>query len=211
MTGGDAGPLLSCGMGAYVAVFFAAMAVDCVPVFAPPAWTLILLGVMHWKLELWPACAAGAAGSTLGRYVVGRYLPRLMKRWFTADKNENIAFLGRKLDGRFTAVFAFVLLYSLTPLSTTALFTAAGAAKASFRPILPAFFLGKTVGDAVCVMAGRQTIRSAGDLLKGQLSPRGLATAVLALAVLGALLVVDWRQLLQRRRLRFDWRLLKRG
>jgi hypothetical protein len=75
-----------------------------------------------------------------------------------------------------------------------------------------AFFLGKTAGDAVCVMAGRQTIRSAGDLLKGQLSPRGLAMTALALLVLTAVLVVDWRELLQRRRLRLlDLRFLKRG
>lgn len=197
-------------MGAYAGVFFAAMAVDLIPVFAPPAWTLILLGVIYWKMDPWLASAAGAAGSTAGRFVVSRYMPKLTGRFFNARENENIAFLGKKLGGRgFWKTFGLVLLYSLTPLSTTGLFTAVGVAKVDVRPILPAFFIGKTVGDAVCVLAGRKAVRSFADLLQGQTSPKGLATAALALLAVAALLFIDWRELLQRRRLRFEWRILK--
>lgn len=196
-------------MGPYLGVFFAALAVDTVPVFSPPVWTLILLGVVYWKIDPWLGSVAGALGSTVGRWLLSLYIPRLTGRFFNARENENIAFLGKKLGGRPRSAFGFVLLYSLTPLSTTALFTAVGVAKVDVRPILPAFFIGKTIGDAVCVLAGRRAVRSAADLLKGEASPQGLAGTALALLVLGALLFIDWRALLQRKKLHFEWRILR--
>jgi hypothetical protein len=53
-----------------------------------------------------------------------------------------------KRDPRFWHANTFVLLYAISPLSTTALFTAAGMAHANPWNILPGFAIGKFLGDA---------------------------------------------------------------
>lgn len=198
------------GMWPYAGVFFACLLADSVPVFAPPAWILIAFAVVKFKLDPWLAVGLGALASTLGRYFLSTLMPGIADRLFDRRENENIAFLGRKLGGRFGPVFAFVFAYSLTPLSTTALFTAAGAAHVDPRPILPAFLLGKFIVDAAMVFGSRSTIRSFGGFLKGQSSPKSAALAALGVLALCAVLFIDWRELLVRRRLRLRFRILRR-
>lgn len=198
-------------MWPYAGVFLSCLLVDSIPVLAPPAWTLIVLFVVKFKLEPWIAIGLGAFASTIGRWLMSAFMPKVAKRIFDAQENENIAFLGRMLGGRFGRAFAFVFAYSLTPLSTTALFTAAGAARVDPRPILPAFFLGKFISDAVMVFGSRSTIRNFGDLLKGRSDPASLAFSLLAILVIALFLFTDWRELLQRRRLRLRFRILRRS
>lgn len=198
--------MLALGMWPYAAVFLASLLVDSIPVFAPPAWTLIVLLVVKFKLNVWLSVALGACASTVGRWFLSVFMPKIARRLFDRRENDNIAFLGKRLSGRFWPAFGFVLAYSLTPLSTTALFTAAGAARVDPRPILPAFFAGKFVSDAVMVFGSRSTIRSFGDILRGQRSPKSLILSVLGLALISLVLFIDWKELLQhgRPRLRFD-------
>lgn len=197
-------------MRPYLGVFFACLLVDSIPVFAPPAWILIVLFVVKFKLEPWIAIGLGAFASTIGRWLLSLFMPKLAKKFFDARENDNIAFLGGKLGGRFWPAFSFVLAYSLTPLSTTALFTAAGAARVDPRPILPAFFMGKFISDAVMVFGSRSTIRNFGDVLKGRGDPKSVAAAALGVLLIALFLFIDWRELLQRRRLSLRFRILRR-
>lgn len=196
-------------MWPYAAVFFAALLVDSIPVFAPPAWTLIVVLTVKFKLSVLLAAALGACASTIGRYLLSVFMPKIARKVFNHRENDNIAFLGGKLKGRFWPAFGFVLAYSLTPLSTTALFTAAGAARVDPRPILPAFFFGKFVSDAVMILGTRSTIRSFGDILRGQRSPRSLVLTALGLMLLSTVLFIDWRRLLEQGRLRLRFRILR--
>jgi hypothetical protein len=92
--------------------------------------------------------AAGAIGSVIGRYILTLYLPRVSGRLFRRWETENLSFLGKKLGGRFWQANTFVMLYAISPLSTTALFTAAGMAHVNPWHILPGFAVGKFLGDA---------------------------------------------------------------
>ena len=190
-------------MWPYVAVFFAALLVDSVPVFAPPAWTLIVVLVVKFELNIWIAVGIGAAASTIGRYLLSRFMPKVASWVFNSRENANIVFLGKKLGGRFWAAFSFVFVYSLTPLSTTALFTAAGAARVDPLPILPAFLIGKFISDAVMVFSSKEAIRNFGDVIKGQGSPKSMILAGFGLLLITAVLFIDWRELLQRKRVKF--------
>src|SRR6185295_10611950 len=101
--------------------------------------------------------------------------------------------------------WSFVFIYSVLPLSTTALFTAAGIAKISPLQIVPPFFCGKLVSDAVMLFSGRYAAASAGDLLHGTVSVKSIVTAGLGLAIIGLLLFLDWRDLLQRKKIAFNF------
>src|SRR4029450_10071184 len=113
----------------YLPAFVSAPLVDTVPVFAPPAWTILAFIIVKWKPNPWGIIAAGAAGSVIGRYLLTLYMPRVSAKIFRPSENDNISFLGKKLGSRFWQANAFVLLYAISPLSTTALFTAAGMAQ----------------------------------------------------------------------------------
>jgi hypothetical protein len=113
----------------YFAALAAALVVDTVPVFAPPAWTILAFIIVKWEPNPWAIIAAGAIGSVIGRYILTLYMPRVSAKIFRRWENDNLSFLGKKLGGRFWHANTFVMLYAISPLSTTALFTAAGMAR----------------------------------------------------------------------------------
>jgi membrane protein YqaA with SNARE-associated domain len=190
----------------YALAFLGSFVVDCIPVFAPPAWTVMLGLLLRFELNPWLTAAVGAAGSTLGRWTLTAFMPKVAKKLLDRRKKDNIAFLGKKLGGTYWASFLFVLVYSLTPLSTTALFTAAGVAKVNVLPLLPAFLLGKFGSDALMLVTGSKAATSFKEIMKGQASPKSLIMTAAAVLLLGALVFVDWRQLLEKKRLRLTLR-----
>src|SRR5471030_1266023 len=105
----------------YLAAFLCALVVDSIPVFAPPAWTILTILIIKFKLNAWVVIALGTIGSTIGRWFLSLYIPKVSKKLLSSRENENVRFIGKKLERRGWAGFVFVLLYSLSPLSTTAL------------------------------------------------------------------------------------------
>ena len=129
-------------MWPYLFVFLAALAVDTIPFFAPPAWFGLVILIVTFKLNPWLAVVLGVAGSTLGRYILTFYIPRLSSNLINRRADENLRYLGRKLGHAKWSAGLFVFSYTLTPLSTTALFTAAAAARINPWHILPPFSSG---------------------------------------------------------------------
>jgi uncharacterized membrane protein YdjX (TVP38/TMEM64 family) len=193
----------------YLAAFAAALLVDTIPVFAPPAWTILAFIIIKWRPNPWGIIAAGAVGSVIGRYILTLYMPHVSARLFRPSENDNISFLGKKLGARFWRANTFVLLYAISPLSTTALFTAAGLAHVNPRNILPGFAIGKFIGDAIVVFTGKVTAEKATDLMHGKVSWQTVLTASIALLLLSGVLFIDWRQLFQRRKLRLNFAIWK--
>ena len=194
----------------YFAAFVAALTVDCIPVFAPPAWTILAFIIIKWKPNPWGVIAAGAAGSVIGRYVLTLYMPHVSAKIFRPSENDNISFLGKKLKARFWQSNLFVLGYAISPLSTTALFTAAGMAKVNPANILPGFLVGKFIGDAIVVFTGKATAERATDLLHGKISWHTALLAGTGLLLISGVLFIDWRQLLQRRKFRLNFAIWKK-
>src|SRR3954466_1814975 len=102
------------GLVVYVAAFAAALLVDTIPVFAPPAWTILAFIIVKWKLNPWGIIAAGAVGSVIGRYILTLYMPHVSAKIFRPKENDNISFLGKKLGGRFWHANVFVMLYAIS-------------------------------------------------------------------------------------------------
>jgi len=120
-----------------------------------------------------------------------------------------LQFAGSKLKGSLWRSWPFVLVYSLLPFSTTALFSAAGLARIKPIQILPPFFVGKFASDAVMLFSGRYAVTNSVDLVYGTFSWKGLAMIVAGVVVLAAFLFVDWRRLLEQRQLRMEFRIWK--
>ncbi len=196
-------------MWAYVAIFASTVFFDSLPVIGLPAWMVMVLFWTQFDLNPWVVLGAGVSGSTLGRVLFSLYAPRISKRLLRRDKTDELAFVGRKLEGSLPRSWLFVFGYALTPLSTTALFLATGLGRVHLRQVVPPFFAGKFVIDAVMLFSGRYAVNSVDDLLHGTVSWKGLGTTAAGLAVVALLLFIDWRRLLEHRRLRFGFRILK--
>jgi membrane protein YqaA with SNARE-associated domain len=193
----------------FFAAFAAALLVDTIPVFAPPAWTILAFIIVKWKPNPWGIIAAGAAGSVIGRYILTLYMPHVSAKIFRPSENDNISFLGKKLGSRFWRANTFVLLYAISPLSTTALFTAAGMAQVNPWNVLPGFAIGKFIGDALVVFTGKVTAEKATDLMHGKVSWQTALMVGVGLVLISGVLFIDWRQLLQRKKLRLNFAIWK--
>lgn len=196
-------------MSPYLVVFFAAVAIDLIPIAGPPVWTLMVFMLVKFDLNPWLVLAAGVPGSVLGRYVLSLYISTFFAKVIKQSKSDEIRFAGEKLNGSLWRSWPLVLLYSLLPLSTTALFAAAGLARIKPVQILPPFFVGKFISDAVMVFTGLYAIHDSADLMYGTFSWKGIATAVAGLIVIAGFLFLDWRMLLERKKVRLNFRIWK--
>jgi membrane protein YqaA with SNARE-associated domain len=193
----------------YLLVFLAALAVDTIPIFAPPAWILLIILLVKFHLNPWVTVVIGVAGSTIGRYILTRYIPRISSSVVNRREDANLSYIGRKLAKAKWSSAVFVFLYTLTPLSTTALFTAVAAARVQPWHILPPFFLGRLITDGVLVFSGKYASANLSNLLHGQANWNTVLTLIAGLLVISLFLFVDWRSLLEHAKLRFQFKILK--
>jgi membrane protein YqaA with SNARE-associated domain len=190
----------------YFLVFLGAMLVDLFPVPLPPAFTVMIFLQIKFDLNIWLVIIIGVAGSILGRYLLTLYIPHVSGKIFKKAKNEDVQFLGRKLSQKTWRSHAIVLVYSLMPLPTTPLFLAAGIAKMKPYYIIPAFTIGKLVSDTIAVWIGDYAARNTADLIHGMVSWKSVLGLILGLLLIFALLFIDWRTLLVKKKLtlKFD-------
>lgn len=197
-------------MWPYLLVYLGSTAVDCIPVFAPPAWMVMLFLMIKHDLNPWITVSVGTLGTVSGRLIFSVFIiPWVGARTLNHDKNSDLKFLGSRLSDRGWPVFLFIFLYSLLPLPTTALFTAAGLAKVKKIIIIPPFFLGNLIGDGILLISGKFTIRSIGEMYKGAFSAKDILMMSFGVLILVLLLLVDWRELLQEKKFTFKWRIWK--
>jgi hypothetical protein len=194
-------------MLAYALVFAASFLVDCIPVFAPPAWTLMILIMLKFNLNPWWVALIGTAGTVSGRLVFVTYIvPWLGKQTIGRDKESDLKFLGDRLSKHGFSTFFFVFAYSLLPLSTTALFTAAGLAGVRKILIIIPFFLGNLIGDSALLISGKYTFHHFADLYEGFGSLKSILLLAAGLLFVFLFLLIDWRELLESKKLSLKWR-----
>jgi hypothetical protein len=195
----------------YLWAFLIGLGFDLVPIIGPPVWTGLVVLVIKFDANPWLVLAAGVPGSVLGRYLLSLYTPWLSEKIIKRKKNDELGFVGRRLKGKLWQSWTFTLIYSLTPLPTTPLFSAAGLAKIRPLAILPPFFVGKFISDAVMLFTGRSAISGFAELFHGTFSIKGIITAVLSVLVIGGFLFLDWRNLLEKKKVRFNVHIWKKG
>jgi membrane protein YqaA with SNARE-associated domain len=193
----------------YLVVFLGALAVDLIPVVAPPAWTLMAFMLVKYDLNPWVVLAVGVPGSALGRYLFSLYIPKFSDRMIARRKNEELRYVGKKLERHWWQTSLFVFGYTLLPLSTTALFTAAAMTKVPMLRIIPAFMAGKFLSDAMMVAAGRYAADAIADPLQGMFGWKSLTTAAVTVLITAAFLFVDWHALVAKKKFRLNFSVWK--
>lgn len=193
----------------YFLVFFAAFLVDLVPFIGPPAWTVMVFFQMRYGLDIWYVMVMGVAGSTLGRYILSLYMPILSEKYISAQKKEDIEFIGKQLEGKDGKVRLFALLYTLVPLPSTPLFTAAGIARIKISKIIPSFVVGKFCSDLLMVLSGDFAAKNAVAIANGFFTWKTVTGFFAGVCIIVLFFAIDWRELLQNKRFRLNFNIWK--
>ena len=192
----------------YVLLFLGCVAVDCIPIFAPPAWMLMLFMMIKFSMNSLLVVLIGTAGTVCGRIIFVTYVvPWLGKKTIGRKKDADLRFVGQKLAQKNALVFGFVFIYSILPLSTTALFTAASLSKLKKMVIIPPFFLGNLIGDGLLLFSGRYAIAHFSDFYKDALNIKNVLLMATGLLLVSLFLFIDWRMLLEKKEIKFKWKI----
>jgi membrane protein YqaA with SNARE-associated domain len=193
----------------YVLVFIASFLVDSVPFIGPPAWTVMVFFQMKFNLNIWWVLVWGVLGSAMGRYFYSVYIPFLSEKVITEKKSADIRFIGQRLANDGWRIHLFVLLYTLMPLPSTPLFTAAGMAKIKTLHIIPAFIVGKFTSDMVMVLTGDYAARNAEALAHGFFTWKTVSGTAIGIILVCVLLFIDWHTLLLKKKFRLSFHIWK--
>ena len=193
----------------YVLVFVGAFIFDVVPIPFPPAFSIMVFVQIMFGLNIWWVVVLGVAGSILGRYVLTLYIPLLADKIFKPQKNKEVQFLGEKMQEKGWKSQLLILTYSLLPLPTTPLFLAGGMARLKPIQMIPAFFVGKFISDAVAVHLGNFAANNVQELINASLSWKSISSLILGILLIAALLFIDWFALLEKKKLVLNFKIWK--
>lgn len=193
----------------YLLVFIGAFLFDVVPFPFPPAFTIMVFLQIMFGLDIWWVIVIGVLGSILGRYVLTLYIPFLAGKIFKISKNEDVEFLGKKMKEKGWRSQLVIVAYSLLPLPTTPLFLAGGMAKIKPLYIIPAFFIGKFTSDAITVHLGKYAAEHAKSIIESALSWKTITSLLVGLILVCALLFIDWRSLIQKKKFQLKFKIWK--
>ena len=193
----------------YLLVFLGALLFDIVPFPFLPAFTIMVFLQFVFKLNVWLVVVMGVAGSVLGRYILLLYTPFLAKKYLKESKNNDIEFLGQKMKENVWKGQLLVLAYSLLPLPTTPLFLGGGISKIQPKYIIPAFLIGKFTSDTVALFLGAYAVENVQSLMENALSWKSALSLLLGLVLLFCLFFIDWRTLIQSKKLIFNFKVFK--
>jgi len=193
----------------YFFVFLASFLVDVIPFVGPPAWTVMVFLQIKFELNIWWVLIFGVTGSAIGRYYYSVYIRWLSHRYIKEEKNHDMHFLGSKLSDKGWKVQLFVLIYTLIPVPTTPLFTAIGVAHIKPLHIMPAFFVGKFISDAIMVITGDYVAANISTMADGILSWESLLGTVAGLLIIGMFFFINWQKLLVDKKLQISFHIWK--
>lgn len=193
----------------YILVFLGAFLFDVVPFPFPPAFTIMVFLQIYYDLNIWMVVFIGVAGSLLGRYVLTLYIPYIAGNLFKPAKNQDVRYLGKVLQENVWKSQLVILAYSLLPLPTTPLFVAAGMTKTRPLHIIPAFFVGKFTSDSILVNLGKYGAENTDKILHSASSWQSFMSLAVGLLLISALLFIDWRSLIQKKKFQLNFRIWK--
>ncbi len=193
----------------YLLVLIGSFLFDVVPFPSPPAFTIMVFLQIMYDLNIWLVIFTGVIGSILGRYVLTLYIPKIAGKLFNPAKNEDVQYIGRVMKSKGWKSQLVIIAYSLLPLPTTPLFIAAGMARLRPIYIIPAFFVGKFTSDSILVYFGKYGAKSAENLLQGVINWQSILSLLIGVFLVGTLLFIDWRALIQKKEFKLNFRIWK--
>ena len=189
-----------------VAVVFG---INLLPALGPPTWAVLVFFRFRYPEVPAPALiVAGAVAAALGRLLLA-----LVFRGFgtklPAKRKESLQVLGHAIGESRTGLLASFALFAVAPLPSAQLFEAAGLARIRLGHLLAAFLLGRLVSYSIYLGGASAAHQSISRLFsKGLFSPQAITTELVGVALLFAIVLIDWPSVIDRLR---GWWAARRG
>ena len=182
----------------YLLVAGLVFAVNLLPAFGPPTWAVLVFLRLNLDVAAVPLVIVGAVAAASGRFALASAARRFRGR-LSSERRANLeAAQAALVDSRGKAL-AGLGLFALSPLPSAQLFVGAGLLNVPLVPLTLAFFAGRLVSYSLYVGAASLASESLGEIFADSLtSPLGVALQVVMLAMLVALVRVDWARVLTR-------------
>jgi membrane protein YqaA with SNARE-associated domain len=172
------------------------------PIPLPPSW--LVLAYLSLELGADPVgiVLAGALGAAMGRTALAATARALGPRVMRPSLQANVDYLGARLH-RPRATAGVAVLLAASPPPAGALYAAAGILRVNLALVAASCFAGRAVTYGIGVALVGSAAGEIPDRLRDAAAPWsiGLGLALVA-AVLWLLVRIEWRTLLEERRLR---------
>jgi len=179
------------------------------PAFGPPTWAVLVF--FRFRYPEIPAAAlvvGGAVAASAGRLLLALAF-RAIGTKLPSKRQESLQVLGHLLGERRGGLLASFALFATAPIPSAQMFEAAGLARVRLWPLLAAFLLGRLVSYSLYVGVASAAHKSLSHLFnKGLLSPQAIVTQLIGIAVLVAIIFIDWPAVIDKAR---GWWAARRG
>lgn len=183
-----------------VAILFGLLlAVNLMPAFGPPTWSIIAVFSLSTELPLPALVCTGAFAAASGRLMLALAF-RHLGTWIPHNLRRNLAAAREVFERRPRAGIVALALFALSPVPSAQLFEAAGLARVRLVYFTAAFFAGRLVSYSLYAKAARglreHTLGEA--MLEHLSSPWAIALQVGMIVALVAFLKIDWIRIAER-------------
>ncbi|MCL6252011.1 hypothetical protein M3P36_13275 [Altererythrobacter sp. KTW20L] len=181
-------------MTEYLILFALVFGINLLPAFGPPTAAILVLYGLNSDLPLMGLVPVAALAAASGRYVLAHGF-RFFARYVSEKTRANLAAARAAFERKKHSGLAALALFAVSPLPSAQLFAAVGLTGVRILPFTLAFFSGRLV--SYTFYAGSAGLvaehTSVGHVFQDSLtSPLGVALQVAMLAMLVALMKVDW-------------------
>ena len=177
----------------YLLLFTIVLAVNLLPAFGPPTWSVLVVYGLSTKMPLPPLIIISAIAAALGRFILGHVF-RLLRRKVPDKMKRNLEAAGNALQKRRRGTFLALSLFALSPVPSAQLFEAAGLTGVRLLHFTAAFFVGRIISYSIYAETARGIENtSMGDVIRQSLtSPVGIGLQILMIGLLVGLTQIDW-------------------
>lgn len=185
----------------FLILFGIVFAINLMPAFGPPTWSVIVLYGLNSDLPLPGLVVTAALASSSGRYVLAHGF-RLFASKLSARTRANLAAARAAFEQKRHHNLMALAFFIVSPLPSAQQFGAVGLAGVRILPFTLAFFVGRLFSYAIYAggaeLVEQQT--SLGDTFRENLtSPWFITIQVVLLGGLVALAKVNWAKVLGRK------------
>ncbi len=176
----------------------------------PPTWAVISFVFIQYDANLILLSIIGAASSSVGRILLTRISFLFGGKILSIKAAKNMEFLGDSIEGTSKRMFLLAFLWAISPVSSNILFIALGLSKAKLKEVISGFFLGRSFNYAFLAYTSDKVVKGVKALfIEDMFSWQKIVLQFLGLALIILYLAIDWKELIMKRRIRFDFRIIK--